>query len=384
MNPKETILLQIANGDLEKAFEACMAELPPDSELRSHVVTLSANFHDLERQINLGVVSYKETLTDRNRIAKGLTFLLKDWNPGGEQTVLEAELDKLIFDSEMDFGVSHIFNADRSRAKRAFNHDFGEKKGKEPFQFYFFCACPEEKPESFAKRLIYELIETECNSIRDYIHFKCQDDVDYILPESLPSGDDLRDSQDKFRSFFARRFHFSETQTFEGYLETGLPALEHRYVAFIFEVAEQKWKDDLEEVESEMLRYLRWLTDLFQQAKSGRSTFLFFIAVRSQNLWVDAEKHTPLQKKVLAELEQLCQDHPNCTLIRTFPPVGLDDAKEWLREHGSRLPDNEAEVLSAFTQTLKAERQQFVREQEKIHMKDLENLQRMIFKRAKT
>lgn len=384
MNPKEIIFAHIANGELGKALECCMAELPLDSELRSHVVTLSSNYNHLEREINLGVVSYKETVTDRNQIAKGLAFLLKDWNPGGEKTALEVELDKLVFDKDLDFGISHIFNADRTRAKRAFNNNFNDKKGKEHFQFYFLCACPEEKPESFAKRVLYELIETECNNRHDVIHFKPQDGADYLMTESLPCGDDLKDSVEKFRAFFARRFSFTDTQTFEGYLETGLPALEHRYVAFIFEVPEQKWKDDLEEDESEMFRYLRWLADTFDETRAGAVTFLFFIAVRSQNLWVDAEKHTPLQKKILSELENLCTNRPKCALIRAFPPVGLDDAREWLREHGARQSDNESELLGSFTQTLKPERRQFVSEQEKMHMKDLETLQRLIFKRAKS
>jgi len=383
MNPKEIIFSHIADGDLDKAFERCLAELPLDSDLRNCVVTLSSHFHHLERQISIGVLSHKNTKTDRSQIVNGLTSLLNTWNPGGEQSALETELGKLKFDSELDFGVSHLFNADRTRAKRTFKNNFDDKKDKEHFQFYFLCACPEEKPESFAKRVLYELIETECNNHKDFVKYKNQDGEDYILPESLPCGDDLKDSMEKFRAFFARRFSFSDAQTFDGYLETGLPALEHRYVAFVFEVSEQKWKDDLEEPESEILRYLRWLADTFEEAKAGQVTFLFFIAVRSQNLWVEAEKHSPLQKKILAELEQLCEKRPKCALIRAFPPVGLDDAKEWLREHGARQADNEAEILASFAKTLKPERQQFVQEEKKIHMKDLEALQRMIFKRAK-
>ena len=272
----------------------------------------------------------------------------------------------------------HLVNCNRIKPAKSFRRVFTDRKNKEHFQFYFLCGCPNEMPGSFAKRLIYSIIRDHLDGRERSINFPFQEDVDRIRTEELPLGDDLESSIKRLKAYVAKRFNFSDTETFEAFIETGVPKLEEDYVTAIFEVSEKKWEGD----EGEIRDYFDWMMQTFQSAHPAVPTFLFFIVIRSQNFWDDSVR-TKRQSLILNEITNLCEKHADfATILTEFPPVDAQDFSDWLAELGVRNPNYANHVLEALVQSLTPDERKMYDTENRLHMKDIEIVQRMIYDKA--
>jgi hypothetical protein len=233
-------------------------------------------------------------------------------------------------------------------------------------------------PGSFAKRLIYSIIKDHLDGSDRSISFPFQEGVDRIRIEELPLGDDLETSKKRFKAYVAKRFKFTDTQTFESFIETGVPKLEEDVVTAIFEISDKKWDGD----EGEIREYFDWMMRTFRSTHAAVPTFLFFIVIRSQNLW-NEPRRMARQTAILQELETLCTSYASfATLMTEFPPVDAQDFADWLAELGVRNPNYADRVVDALVQTLKPHERQMFDQERRIHMKDIEIIQKMIYEKA--
>lgn len=378
MNSKEELLKLISRGRLEEALNYWITLLGHHDSTRFEITGYSARLSALTTDKNKGIIDFKEETLARNQIMAAMLDTYSNWQPGGELTPLHHAVGQLGIDNDSAVDVAYLVNCDRIKPAKTFRRIFGARKNEEHFQFYFLCGCPNEMPGSFAKRLIYSIIKDHLEGRECSINFPFQEGADRIRIEELPLGDDLEASKKRFKAYVAKRFKFSDTQTFESFIETGVPKLEEDYVTAIFEISDKKWDGD----EGEIRDYFDWMMRTFNHTHAAVPTFLFFIVVRSQGLWNEAQRNGN-QSAILREIETLCAAHPAfATVISDFPPVDAQDLSDWLAELGVRNPNHAGNIINALAQTLKPHERQMFDARNWLHMKDVEIVQKMIYDKA--
>jgi hypothetical protein len=379
MNTKETIVALIIQGKLQEAIQLWLSNLAPDDPARTIVTQLSARINGLINSEITGVIPTSESTLIRNQITQAALVSLKEWIPGGSLSGLEQAITKLGIHSGAEISAIHLVNCDRTSQSKSFRRAFNEKvKSHQDFQFYFICGCPNEMPGSFAKRLIYEIIRDKLDGVDDTINYPFQEGIDRIKIEDLPLGDDLESSKKRLKTYVSKRFQFTDTQTFESFIDTGVPKLPYDFVTAIFEISDKKWEGD----EGEIQAYFEWMMQTFRNPHHDVPTFLFFIVLKSQNLWFALEKLSTHQKTILTDLEALCASHQEQSiLLRDFPPVDDQDLDVWLSELGVRNPNFSKLVVTALANTFKAgsEEKTLYETEKRFHMKDIEPVQKMIY-----
>jgi len=290
---------------------------------------------------------------------------------------LEDAIHQLGIDPDSDLDAVHLVNCDRQGPAKKFRKALNNRQGKADFQFYFICGCPNQMPASFSKRTIYDLIHDKLEGRHDAISYVFQEDTDRIKIENLPLGGDLETSQKRLKAYVARRFRFTDTQSFETFIETGVPKLPYDYVTAVFEVSEKEWDGD----DGEIRQYLEWMIETFRCPSHKVPTFLFFIVVKSQNLSPEPAQQTARQKAILTEISELCQQHADqTTLLSEFPPIDEADFDNWIATLGVRNPNRSRVVTRALANTFEpgSEEDILYRTAQKFHMKDIEPVQRRI------
>jgi len=381
MNPKGNILQLISRGQLEEAIAAWLRVVSNDA-LRVELFGYSARLANIASAINQGRIDFKEEMLQRSAVTAAMLDSLKKWQPGGDFDPLNEAILQLGIDPDNDISSLHLVNIDRIGQAKIFRRVFNRWEGKSDFQFYFIGGCPTEMPASFGKRLIYEIIRDKLDDRQDSISYPFQEDADRIKIENLPIGSDLASSRKRLKEYVAKRFHFSDTQTFETFIETGVPKLPYDYVTAVFEISEKKWDND----EGEIRDYLEWMIDTFRCPNKGVPTFLFFVIIKSQGLNPVSETHTLRQKTILAELSSICEKYPEqATLLADFPAIDQQDFDDWVAEiDGIRNPNNSRAVTKALAATFEpgSEEDVLYRTQKKFHVKDIEPVQRRIYEIA--
>jgi len=379
MNPKDNIVSLISKGKLEEAIALWLQSPGVDDALRSDLLLYSARLAEIANARNQGRIDFKEEMLQRSAVAAAMLDSLNKWQPGGDSDRLEQAIRALGISPDTDISAVHLVNCDRAGQATIFRRAFNLRQGKNDFQFYFICGCPTEMPSSFAKRLIYEIIRDRLDDRLDAISYPFQEDADPIKVENLPIASDLHGSRQSLKKYVARRFHFSDTQSFEAFIETGVPKLPFDYVTAVFEISEKKWDND----EGEIRQYLEWMIETFRCPNKGVPTFLFFIVVKGLGFWENPEGKTDRQKNILAQLNGISQKYPEqATVLADFPPVDEQDFDDWVAEiDGIRNPNQSRTVTRALAATFESgsEEDLLYRKDKKFHVKDMEPVQRRIY-----
>lgn len=375
MNPKEITHNLLASGQLDEVFLQLANHLPPGSPLLGELAILQSQHGNLQSQKALRLISFHEEELARNGIVYGIKTILDRWNPGGDQSVLQKAVKSLDIDPDAEIGAMHLVNCDREAGVKKFRKVFNRKRdAKHAFQFYFIAACRNEMPDSFSKRLIYQIMEEELAGEAGAINYPFREENgNHIKIEKIPLGSDLESSRKKFKSYVARRFRFADTQNFEAFIETGVPKLPYKYVTAVFDLSEKEWEGD----EGDIRNYLQWMIDTFKCPHPDVPTFLFFFVIYARNLY-DESKRTTRQREILTELESLCTDNET-TLFTELYPVESTDFEDWLNDLDIRNPNQTRDVVRALVHSLEPVERQRFEANGTLHMKDIEPVQKMIY-----
>lgn len=281
---------------------------------------------------------------------------------------LAEAIRQLNMDEEEEVGLLHLVNCDRQQMVDKFWTAFDEKES-EHFQFYFITGCPTQMPPSFAERMVYELLVEELDGESDALHMLTHEDNGRIRIQDLPLGRNTRKSQQRFKAYVQERFRFADTQSFDSFIETGVPNLPYDYVAVVFELHERKWVDFISE-------YLDWMIETFKSPNKQVPKFLFFFVfyVEGQHLG----KLESRQKEIITALSELTIRHET-TLLTPLLPIEDIDLRAWLMELGERNPNQVQTVIDAMVAGLRAEDQHLFRDKQQFNMKDIEELQALIY-----
>jgi inactive STAND len=272
-------------------------------------------------------------------------------------------------------GLLELVNANRAKPIRRFTNLFDEKKEqKQPFQFYFLAGCPDEMPHSLAERIVYNLLkekELELKTSLDYPFV--EGDLLRVKVENLPlSTANVSESKIEFKKYVQKRFAFANTESFEKFIETGIPKLPYSHVATVFKITESDWEDD----QGELTTYLQWMMDTFKTPHTDVPTFLFLFVLPFRHLH-DPNKVKKRNLEIIEQLEAFCEQNQTAVL-RDLTPIRQTHFEDWLGKLGIDNPNDYEPLVNAVYQSLKPEDQLFMDEERHFHMKDVEPIQKKV------
>jgi hypothetical protein len=377
-NPKEKIRQLVNDAKLKEALQVFADALSAEDNVSSYDITqLNGQLSNLSREINEGILAQSDINITRNKIAKSILSLLDSWQQGETATILDRIIHSLPVDKDIELGVLQMVNCDRKLPIRKFTRIFGEKKeAKQPFQFYFLSGCPTEMPHSLASRIAYEVIGWESLELDQSVHYPYEEgEFRRIKIEPLPLEDaGVAASQKKFREYVQNRFKLTNNQSFETFIEKGLPKLLYSHILTVFRITEDKWEAD----DGEILSYLQWVVDTFKSAHPDVPTFIFLFVVNLKNLH-DETKVKKQQKKVVEKIEAFC-DKNETAIFKEIVPINDTHLESWLTNLGVDNPNDANKLIKALNQSLSPSDRLMIEDEPHYHMKDVEPIQEKIVK----
>lgn len=294
------------------------------------------------------------------------------------KSLLAETVRGLNIDENEEIGLLHLVNCNRSEVAELFWDTFDEKtdpeddSSPEHFLYYFVASCTTEMPHSFSERMIYELIVEELEDAEEAVH--CVRRSDHrIQMEDLPLGRKEKHSVKAFKKYVQDRFEFASTESFETFIKTGVPRLPYDYVTVVFELHERKWKDFLP-------KYLKWMMDTFETSHEEVPTFLFFFVFYIDDLHESGRSGVD-SKGIVPALKQLAQSR-KASLLAPLQPVPKADLQAWLLDIGERNPNKVEVVIEQLVKSLRPEERELFAQKELLHMKDIEEVQRLVYEIA--
>jgi len=320
--------------------------LDQEFALEQDLIELEAKVAELNKQISL---------------AYGL-------NTSTGQSILIDKINQLNITE--DIGDIHLVNCNREIIADSFWEAFDLKLESEvPFQFYFIPACPTQQPNSFTERMIIEIILDELDEEEDAI-LCLRDNRNRIVLEDLPLGRNFVRSQKAFAKYFAQRFELGE-RTMQEYLDTGLPKLEYDYIATVFEVFGDKWKDFSAE-------YLDWIITQFKATHDEVPTFLFFFVVYLKDIHTNSVKQ--VYENIRTQIREVQIKHLEIsTLLQNLKPVPRDLLESWVRDLGEGNQSKIEEVVDAVVAGLKPAAKKQYENDNTLNMSDIERFQEVVY-----
>ena len=287
-----------------------------------------------------------------------------------------------------------LVNCDRRLAFSDFE-DAYEAQSEHPSQFYFFAACPSQKPASFSERVVYEIVHDVLADNRASIFYETIEEeighrkVERLLVRPLPfvKLGTAEACQTYFQTSVSEmlelyRQHLpdggndgSVTQWVE--LPAGELPVQLFTLVFRIDFAELRWGDKLK-------AYLRWIICTFHQRRFNPPAFQFVFVVQANNHHLNPDPSVvalcDFVKNLNTELNGGQPDAPSpCAWSEAFQPVSSDDLYDWLRLRFKADPDLGAvrRAVDQFTEQLR--RMGNLGPNNSIDMTDAETFTKMVY-----
>ena len=356
----------IADGRLDEVFEKLRPCFPNGSGNHNAVIIQQSAWKEANNKLNGGLFTLQDFQTVQNQISNILLRLI-DQIPDTdfEKTISELDLSEI--------GTISLVNCNRSTSFNSFK-TFFRKHQKLPFQFYFVLGCPTQEPDSFAERLIYEVIDDVLvgeDSAIDFIRFKETVEgveVERVDIPTLPMGMDADKSQLKFKKDFGKRLQrFNMTDvSVEDFVNEKAAQLPYNYFTFLYQLEADSWDIGVTP------QYIEWLVDTFKKNKAQQPTFLFYIVLNMENA------HVQKREDVVLEIQNILNKYADtCTLIDNLMPLQASDLSRWVRERGERSQAKIDDLVKKFVNNLRLEGK--LQDGDSMNMTDVEQLQGKIF-----
>lgn len=364
-NLKDQLKRFIGEDNMEGVFAALRSCFPSESMENKAVIIQTSQFKRIQDETLMGLMTDETFNVEKNRIRTILLTLI-DRLP---EVDFENDLDFL----EMsDIGVISLVNCDRISPFNTFK-SFFKKHQKLPFQFYFIIGCPHQEPDSFAERLIYEVIEDVLVGEESAIDFMRGKEliqgieVERVDIPLLPMGMDAEKSQLKFKKEFGKRLaRFNMTDvSLEDFVSAKAAQLPYNYFTFIYQIEADDWDDTT-------ATYLQWIIETFRKNNVHQPTFLFYFVINMENA------HVQLRTEVMEEVQKILTPNDDaCTVIDQLMPVQPDDISRWIRSYGERSQAKIDAVVKKFSNSLALQGK--MKDGSTIDMTDMEQFQEKIY-----
>ncbi len=392
-NIQSELKTTIASGDLGEALRLFTQNLSPSSAILNQIILQLRRFHTIEKEFKSGLVLPAERNTECSRIADATLRLVDALTetdvpefqgqvpgntsfglPVSAQSPLQPLLAGLRIDwKNVPISDLHMVNCNRLAEFRMVKRTLRDRSANgEAFQFYFINACPMQRPESFAERVILEIIHSVDEEDTEAVLIRRKANSHRVKIEELPFDFmGLAQSKKKFARYFADRFGFPERiEPVEDFLRACVHTMRgYRYIGFVFSIdANADWEPFFPE-------YLQWIIDTFSEIHEDGPLFLFFFPVLARNL------HEKPSQTLQEAVDAICQlgAHKKAvsTVISPLPPVAKEEVEDWFVEFGEADAGKVDDLILLTLQREKSAAQRIDRflQQGKVDMYDVEALQ---------
>lgn len=356
----------ISEGRLDEVFEKLRPCFPNGTENGTAVIVQQAAWKEANNKFNGGLFTLQDLQTAQNTIGYILVRLIDQ--------IPDTDFNKIIADLDLsELGTISLVNCNRNNSYNSFKSFFRQHQ-KLPFQFYFILGCPTQEPDSFAERLVYEVIEEVLVGEDTAIDFIREKEivegveVERVNIPTLPIGMDADKSQLKFKKDFGRRLQrFNMTDvSVEDFVNEKAAQLPYDYFTFIYQLEADSWETDVTP------QYLQWIVETFKKNKVQQPTFLFYIVVNMENAYIQK------REDIVTDMQNILNTHQDsCTLIDGFTPIQGTDISRWVRERGERSQAKIDDLVKKFTNNLALKGK--LKSDNTVDMCDVEQLQAKIF-----
>jgi hypothetical protein len=341
---KSHLITRITEGKLEDVFAQLRPCFPNGSENNNAVIVQQSAWKAANNKLNGGSLTFQDLQTIQNQISFILLRLIDQ--------IPDTDFEKAISELDLsEIGTISLVNCDRKSAYDTFKSFFRQQQAL-PFQFYFIVGCPSQEPDSFAERLIYEVLEDvlmgEDNAI-DFIREKGiveGVEVERVEIPLLPMAFDADKSQLKFKKEFGKRLmRFNMTDvSLEDFIGEKAAQLKYDYFTFLYQLESDEW-DTIATTP-----YIQWLVETFKKNKVKQPTFLFFFVVNMENA------HIQKREDIMVEIHKIIAQNPeSCGLIDALMPLQGTDLNRWVRERGERSQAKIDDLVKKFSANLALE-----------------------------
>jgi Effector-associated domain 11 len=339
---KKRLTQYIAEGKTEDAITALHKRLREDAYCYSDLFLLQGRFNKIKKANNEGVIDRKEYDTTSNQIDKALLDLiaaLTETDLTDDTFLFQAELRALSLPA---LPLLALVNCDRKTAYNGFENAFGQQ-GERPGQFYFLAGCPMQKPDSFAERMVYEIISEVLDNNTQAILYETVEEkigartVQRLDIHPLPYNKlgNAEACQRRFQEWIEQAFghfrHLLPTELADLSIEAlaALPPnqLPVHYFTFAFRI-------DLDELSigPKLLDYLRWIVNTFRQRPHKPPAFQFIFVVAASDLHKKPHEGVDALRQFVEQLNLDANNGPAaCTWLEAFDTVPVADVEAWLR-----------------------------------------------------
>ncbi|MEL6943509.1 MAG: hypothetical protein AAFO82_12635, partial [Bacteroidota bacterium] len=182
-------------------------------------------------------------------------------------------------------------------------------------------------------------------------------------------GSRQRNTERALKKYFCKRF---KAESFEDLLERDLADSGYDYIATLFTVEINEWKDF-------MPQFLQWMIQTFKETPhKDAPTFIFYVVVFMDQFI--REPQDDAQKRIKREVKDLIEQHKECcTLLEGFEPIYNQDIERWFRKIGEDRPLLVKEVVDTFMNSLPMTEKARYLAQKGIDMARMERLQQMVY-----
>lgn len=343
MSPLENIQQELRTAlaaDLGEALVLLRQRLSPSPRVVGDIVLQSGRYHQADSDYRKG----DALLPERDKVFNGVRTALLDV----VQQLTDADLAQPASDPElakkMGLPVAdqrflsplfaklrvnwhkmshvHLVNCDRISENRNFRSTYRRRHNqRQGGQFFFINACPMQRPESFAERIVLEILERYDEEEKQAVLVRRKPQSQRLLLEELPFDPmGLPESKRLTAKYFQKRFGFQkQIEPVEDFLRA---CAEHtgegkRFVTFIFRINAANW-------DSLLTEYLLWLMDTFRplEASDEGAEFLFFFPVLVRNLH---ETPPATLRTAVEEITKFSEAaNPTAAKGQESPPVAYD------------------------------------------------------------
>lgn len=394
-------LQQALARDLGEVIALLLQQLNTSSPRMTEVFVQSGRYHQATSDFAKGLILIDERDTVYTRVRVTLLELIgqltdSDLKAENLPTAAQAQalglaaapaagpFDVLLARLRIDWkstpvSILHLVNCDRVNEFKTFKRALRDHSASgEEFQFYFINACPMQRPQSFAERVILEIIRNLDEEESEAVLVRRQLGAHRLKVEDLPYDFmGLEQSKKKFAKYFEERFDFHERlEPVEAFIEACVHKVrQYRYIGFIFRLDAQDWEPFFPE-------YFQWIMDTFSKVEEEGPLFLFFFPIFIRNL----HEHPPKDMQEVANAVQALGEAANAisTIISPLAPVPKDDVGEWFADFGE--PDaakvDELLLLTLQRDTSALTRLPRFQQNGNVDMYDVEALQEEVYKYA--
>ena len=364
-NLKDQLKRLIGEDNLDDVFNLLRPCFPSESMENKAIIIQSSNWKRIQDETLMGLLTAELFNVEKNKI-RSILLTIIDRLP-------EVDFEKDLASLEMnDIGVISLVNCDRVLPFNSFK-TFFKGHQKQPFQFYFIIGCPQQEPDSFAERLVYEVIEDVLvgeESAIDFVRGKelIQGiEVERVDIPLLPMGIDADKSQLKFKKEFGKRLaRFNMTDvSLEDFVSAKAAQLPYNYFTFIYQIEVDDWDDTT-------ATYLQWIVETFKKNQAHQPTFLFYFVINMKNA------HIAQRADVMSELQKILICHDGaCNIIDKLTPIQPEDLSRWIRSYGERSQAKIEAIVKKFSNSLSLQGK--LKADGTIDMTDVEQFQEKIY-----